>query len=177
MAAVTGRYQPVKLLPETRAVGSLYTQEDTRYTQGAAATVTAYGKGKIAGVYVNVGENYLNNQAYLYRDFLTALVRELLPRPIVSVEGSHLVHTTVNQLGKKRIIYLINTAGPHANTNIYTYDEIPPRGPLTVRVRTAGKPTRITCEPAHQPVGFEYANGQAVVKLPRLAIHEMLVVE
>lgn len=71
----------------------------------------------------------------------------------------------------------VNTAGPHADERVYVHEEIPPVGPLAIRIRLPARPRRITRQPAGQSLRFVYRQGVAEVKLPRLAIHDILVVE
>ncbi|MDP4213354.1 MAG: alpha-L-fucosidase, partial [Bacteroidota bacterium] len=167
MAAIQGDYQPVELLTGTRSFGMLYDQQDLRFNARAAASIADYGKGQIACVFANMGENYQNNTSSLERDFLNGLLRELFARPMVSVSGSHLVHLAVNRLGTKCVIHLINTAGQHANKNFYSYDEIPAVGPLTLRIRM-NKPNRLMLQPENRPLPFSYEKGEVMVKLPQL---------
>jgi hypothetical protein len=176
MAAIQGDYQPVELLAGTRSFGMLYDQQDLRFSSRPAASIADYGKGQIACVFANMGENYQNNTSSLERDFLNGLVGELFTTPMVSVSGSHLVHLAVNRLGTKRVIHLINTAGQHANRNFYSYDEIPAVGPLTVRIKM-NKPVRLMLQPENKPLPFRYEKGEVMVKLPELRIHSMIVAD
>lgn len=175
MAAIQGDYQPVTLLPGTRSFGMLYDGQDLRGSSRPAASIAGYGKGAIACIFADMGEDYQRNTSSLQRDFINGLVKELLPDPLVSVSGSHLVHVAINRLGAKRVIHLINTGGLHANKNQYEYDEVPATGPLTVRIRMDKRPAGFTLQPDNKPLAFNYARGVATVRLPALKIHSMIV--
>jgi hypothetical protein len=59
---------------------------------------------------------------------------------------------------------------------VFTYDDIPPTGPLTVTLRLPRRPKAVHLEPGHRAMPFRYADGKAEVTVPTLAIHAVLVV-
>ena len=81
------------------------------------------------------------------------------------------------RLGGRLHVHLVNTAGPHEDVDVYAFDEIPPVGPLDVALRLPAPPTRIVRQPAGEALPFTMRDGRAVVTLPRLEIHDVLVVE
>ncbi|MBI3919909.1 MAG: hypothetical protein HY318_00725, partial [Armatimonadetes bacterium] len=108
--------QSVKLGGGSRAYGKLYSEDDTTGPYETAACIASLGKGKIAATFLNFGERYSNAATTVARDFLNSLVRELFPKPLVEVQGSHAVDVSVNQLNGRLMVNLVNTSGPHANT-------------------------------------------------------------
>ncbi|HUW33804.1 MAG TPA: hypothetical protein VM223_19510, partial [Planctomycetota bacterium] len=169
--------QQVKLGPGARAFGRLRAKNDIAEPSVPAASIAKLGKGCIAATYVNLGERYVNGATATARDFLAALVRELFPKPIVEVTGSHSVDVAVNRIGGKLAVNLVNTAGPHANEKIYAFDEIPAVGPLTVIIRTRRKPKKVTLQPAGRKINYAFSKGTIELQLKQLAIHEIIVVE
>jgi hypothetical protein len=111
------------------------------------------------------------------RDFLTALVRQLLPEPLVEVTGSHFVDVTVNRKDGRLCINLVNTAGPHADENTYVFDEVSPVGPLTIKLRLGHRPKSLTVRPAGKKLRFTYSKGVTQAVLPRLDIYDIVVAE
>jgi hypothetical protein len=174
LAGIRGEYQPTTLLPGVRAFGTLHDQQDFRFGTMPAASIANYGKGQIACIPEDMGLNYTHNGSFQQRKFLNDLVKELFTSPVVTISGSHLVHVAVDRLDSLTVIHLINTAGQHAVKEIFSYDEVPAIGPLTIRVRMK-KPARLMLEPENQPLPFSYTQGQVVVKLPGLKIHSMIV--
>ena len=112
------------------------------------------------------------------RRFLSGLVRELFPRPLVEVTGSQYVDVIVNRTADhdELAVHLVNTAGPHHERDVYTFDEIPPVGPLEITIRTGEKPKAVRREPSGEEISFTFADGQLHCTLPRLDIHTILVV-
>jgi hypothetical protein len=96
---------------------------------------------------------------------------------MVEVEGSHCVDVAVARLNDKLMINLVNSAGPHADENIYTYDEVPSLGPLTVKIRLKRKPRSIELQPGNRNVQWEYRRKTAMVTVPRVDLHDILKVE
>ena len=165
---------------DVKTKGLLITEDHPPMGGTPAGSIHSIGKGKIAAVYADMGILYYNNTTTVMRDFISAMVRELLPDPVVEVRGSHLVDVVVNRKeldGQKRLaVNLINMAGPHRDVKVYTFDDIPAVGPLTIRIRTEQKPQRIVRQPGDESLRFEWANGVTELVLSRLAIYDILVV-
>lgn len=171
--------QAVQLGQSATPYGRLFQENDNIGASEAAASIAAYGHGKIAATFFNMGERYVNAATTVTRDFLNGIVRELFPDPIVEVKGSRHVDVMVNRVdgSGKLAVHLVNTSGPHANPNVYTYDEIPTVGPLEVSVRVDEQPAAVTLEPGGQNLAFNYADGRVKLTLPELDIHRILVFE
>jgi hypothetical protein len=140
-----------------------------------AASISQCGRGRIAAVYFPFGQGYVDAQNDLMRRFLNDLARELFPKPMVEVKGSRDVDVVVNRLGDRLAVNLINTAGPHRTEPIL--DSIPHIGPLGVTIRQTAKPTKVTLEPAGIPLVFEHRDGEIRLTVPRVDIHEVIIVE
>ncbi|MBM3862281.1 MAG: hypothetical protein FJ395_21880 [Verrucomicrobia bacterium] len=102
-------------------------------------------------------------------------VRELFPEPMVEVSGSHGVDVCVARNHGKLLVNLVNTSGPHRTQSII--EAIPSVGALTVTIRHAKKPVKVTLEPAGQPLPFTYRDGKIQLTVPQVSIHEIIVVE
>jgi hypothetical protein len=103
MAGINSLFQPFIAEKSVETWGAIYNAADFRFASTPAATITSYGKGKIAGVYFNIGRNYLKMTNPVYRDFINSLVKKLFPDPKVSVSGSENVAVTINKLGDKLV--------------------------------------------------------------------------
>ena len=180
LAALMTESQTVALGPRAEEFGRLFAENDYAGTPEPAASVARIGKGLIAGVYVNMGERYVNAATAGARDFLGGLVRSVAPRQAVDVTGSHAVDVTLARKDGRLLVNLVNTAGPHAEGNVYTHDDIPPLGPLEVRVRLPegrARPGRVRLEPKGLDLDFTCDEGALRCTVPRLEIHEVVVVE
>ena len=170
-------WQEVKLMKGVEQFGKLFSENDSIGESIPAASIAKYGKGKIAGVYTNLGERYCKARTFVSRHFLGALVRKLFAKPLVEVSGSHLVDVTAARKDGKLMINLINTAGPHSDMDDCVFDEIPPIGPLNVLIRTGSNPRKITLQPDNVEMDYKFSKGEVKLTLPQLKIHEIIVVE
>jgi len=177
MGGLKAMRQRVKLTARAKAFGGLYAANDVKGPHETAASIARWGKGRIAATYVDLGAQYLRSRTAVARDFLNALVGELFVDPIVKVAGSHYVDVVVNRIGGKLAINLVNTAGPHEDANVDVYDEVPAVGPLDVTIRTARRPKRVALVPAGRRLKYDYQKGAIHIALPRLELHEIIVVE
>ena len=177
IAGIKSLFQKAELSDRAMPFGKIYRNNDIEEPYDIAASITQYGRGKIAAVYLNLGERYGSAGTSLSRDFLNDLVHELFPDPVVEVTGSHYVDVTLNRKDGKLAVNLVNTTGQHANDKVYVYDEIPQVGPLSVSIRSEKRPSKVTLEPGGKELYYTYINGKIVLTLPRLEIHEIIVVE
>ncbi|MFA7421908.1 MAG: hypothetical protein WCZ90_19655 [Melioribacteraceae bacterium] len=177
MAGIRGQYQPFLTTKSVETFGELYDEPDFRFQSSPAATITSCGKGKIAGVYFNLGKYYLRMNNPVYRNFINTLVGKLFPNPKVEVNGSENVLVTVNEVKNKIAVNLVNMSGPHANTRVARYDNIPSIGPLDVKIKVSTKPSRVMLQPENIPLKYSYSNGEIKTKVDELDIHSIVIVE
>ena len=142
-----------------------------------AASIRKLGKGKIAATYMNFGEWYLKAATQVNRDFLSSLVNEIFPDQIVKVKGSHFVDVSLNEIDGKTALNLVNTAGPHDNDAVYTFDDFPVVGPLEIIIKAAQKPMNIKLQPSNENIDFNYQDGEVQLILPELEIHQIIMIE
>jgi len=95
----------------------------------------------------------------------------------VKVEGAGPLHLTLNRLGGRTLVNLINAGGPHANPDVSTYDEIVPLPPQRVTLRTAKRPAAVTLQPGSRPLDFDYSDGVASFTVPGVDVHAVVTVE
>jgi hypothetical protein len=176
VAPVTGARQAITLRKGVRSIGALYNDDDTTRKPDIAAGVAKLGKGRIAATFFDFGERYEKAKTAHMRAFLSALVRELFPRPDVEVTGSHNVDVTLMHKDGALRVNLANTNGPHDDGGVLTHDALPPAGPIEIAVRTPRRPKSITRHPGGRTLRFTYGRGVARATLPRLEIHEVVEV-
>jgi hypothetical protein len=169
--------QEIRIKGKAEPFGKIYRHWDMEGPSFIASTITPYGKGKIAALYLNIGNAYLNRSTTVMREYLNALVQQMLPEFTVEIKGSHLIDVTLNKLGKATIVNLVNAGGPHDNDKVLVFDEIPPLGPIEVSIRYPFKPKQLKLQPENKDLTFTYSNGTIQCSIPRLEIHEMIVVE
>lgn len=165
----------VALGKDAKPFGTLHESTDSKLPSRPAATIATLGKGRIAATFFTAGQPYLKGRPELLRRFLNDLVRDLFPRPMVEVKGSGDVDVSVVRNQGKLLVNLVNTAGPHQTVPIL--ESIPTVGPLDVTIRLPAKPAAVTLEPGARPVAFDFRDGQVHLAIPKLEIHDIVVVQ
>lgn len=171
---VQSQYREVACLSQTKGVARLYKTNDFRYPAGITATVSDYGKGKVAGVYSDIGSLYLGTTSPVFRDFLSDMVNDLYPEPLVRVSGSHRVNVVPVKKDKRFFIQLVNTSGDHANPKVKGIDEIPVLYNLELSVRTKTKPKSVLVWPEGDKLDCYYEKGQTRFVIPEIKIHSII---
>ena len=177
LGGITGAWLRVKTTAASSEFGRVHETDDFKSASWPAATIAPLGKGRIAAVWIGLGENQLQRQTAAARDFLAALTHELFPKPMVELRGSRSVDVSLQRKDGRLLVNLLNTSGPHADANVMTVGEIDPVGPLEVTLRLHAKPQRVTLEPGGEPIEWREENGEIRLTIPRLEIHRVLAVE
>ena len=118
------------------------------------ASVTKIGKGRLAVVYSSKPVGPL----------LTGVARILFPEPMVEVTKATIRDVVVNRIHGKLAVNLIGADGKA-------------QGPADIVIRLPAAPTKLTLQPANIPLVFKYENGKATATLPKLALHDIVMVE
>jgi hypothetical protein len=92
----------------------------------------------------------------------------------VEVKGSADVDVIVNRIRGQLAVNLVNTSGPHVTEPIL--DSIPAVGPLELTIRQSQKPSQITLEPSGQALEYQFGSGEIHLTVPKVAIHEIVLV-
>lgn len=178
MAGITAQTANIKTNPNTQVLHWLYKDDEPIDPVAPASTLTQLGKGQIGCIAMDMGKAYIEAETSVARDLMGDMLGKLFPNPRVTVTGSHKVDLAINTLDGKLIINLINTFGPHADENNYTYDEIPPIGPLTVTVQLDKIPQNITRQPTNEAINdFIFEDDKLTLQIDRVSLHEIIVIE
>ena len=167
--------QAVKPMAGTDTVGEFYSVDDLRFGTGyPVATITRFGKGKIAAVYVNLGEAYYTYMASGYVKVMNEIIARLMPKPLATVTGSDYMHTALNQKDGKWFVNIINTAGSHFNSKVYEYDNIPPTTPLTLTLNPGRPVKNAVLQPENKRLDFITKNGVVTVTVPPVKVSSII---
>lgn len=108
--------------------------------------------------------------------FPSALKRAL-PAPKVEIRGAKDVDVSPRMRNGLLSIHLVNASGPHANAPDEGIIAVEPVGPLTVSIRLSQAPQAITMQPENKPLEITWADGRAMVVVPRLDLYSILMVD
>lgn len=159
----------------TEAIGSRYRQDDFRFRLKAPlATVRNYGKGKIAGIYMDMGDFYTKNKNLVMPLLIEQILKRMAVSLISKVSGSNNVHQVMTEKNGKHYLHLINSSGPHDNPNVMVYNEVPHLSNLTVRVKASKAPTSVKLQPQNTPIKFTYKQGEIIIPIASVDIYSIL---
>ncbi len=156
--------------------GKMYTADNRNSLSYPSATVTSYGKGKIAGIYFRNGNGYLASRSVVLRDFIGALALKI-SKPRLTLNAPKCVDASLMEKDGKLMVILLNTAGEHANIAVRTFDVIPAVHGITVSLRLDKDPESVMLQPENRKPVYSYANGTLMVEVEKLEIHTVVVVE
>ena len=142
-----------------------------------AATLNAYGAGHVACLAFSLSPYYANNVTYALKQFTKRLLAAVGYRAEVSVEGSDYADLTLMEKDGHIMANVINRTGEHSATGVRTFREIPPIGPLTLRVRTDKKPKRVTLRPEGIPLTEIPSDDGYAYRIDRISIHSIADIE
>jgi len=167
-----------KVRPTTgRAAGVIHPTRDTRKDGEVAATVNAFGQGKVGAVYGPLASVYFRSHHPWLRDFIGGLAAELFPDPGVTVDGPPTLDVALRRTADGRLaVHLLNTAGMPLPDRYGFTDAIPPVESVRLTVRTSARPRSVTWAPDGGDLDWSWSDGRLTVAIPRLAIHGVVIV-
>ncbi|MDR3062267.1 MAG: hypothetical protein LBU57_09180 [Dysgonamonadaceae bacterium] len=173
------KWQKIETNPAVKVIGLFMTSDDPDYfTTGKypMATIAGYGKGKIAGIYCDLSGPYMNMRSSYLCKMVNHLVNELLPEPLVKVEGDGDIHLVLAEKNNQWIANIINVAGGHYNFRISAYDSIQPTGTLTLHINTNKYLKEVIVEPEKNKLQVRrISENKYSVTIPPVAIHSAVV--
>ena len=122
-------------------------------------------------------KSYDKNKSTAIRNFLKHQFKHLEFTPKVEVSGSSYVDVTLAKKDKKLLINLINFAGSHNIPTVRSYSDIPPIGPLKIKIKTAKKPTEVYIEPEHKTCKFTYKDNIITIRINKLHLHTIISIK
>lgn len=175
---VNGIWQRISA-PEDKIVGRVFPNRDTRKNGEGAAVLFSYGKGRMGVVFGPVSLLFYNGHHPFLRHFISDVTRSLFPEPAVEVEGPPCLDIALRKTREgKTSVHLFNRSHVPLPDRYNFIDFIPPVGPVMVRLnRIQRKPERVMVEPGRRPLRFDWRNGNLRVQIPKIRIHDILVVE
>ena len=172
-----GYWQKVKLTT-ARAAGYRFPTRDTRKTGEVAATINAFGKGKVGAVYGPVASVFFRSHHPWLREFIGEIVAELFPDPAVRVEGPPCLDVSLRRTRDGKLsVHLLNTANMPLPDRYNFTDFIPPLENIHLIFKTAARPKSVTWVPDGGRLDWSWSDGRLSVTVPRLKIHGVVVID
>ncbi|WP_209332210.1 alpha-L-fucosidase [Lunatimonas salinarum] len=177
IAGLRTQWQPVAPRSGTETIGHIYQQRDYRFPSDyPVATINAYGKGKIAGIYMDMSTPYATYRNPVFNNLINDVMERLVSNPTLKVEGSEKVHVVLGKKDEATLIHLINSDGEHFNKSVLAYNELRPTPPLQVTLNVAQKPKQVTLRPDNQTLPFNYEDNTLVIQAPGIDVYGIVEV-
>ncbi|MCC6289368.1 MAG: beta-galactosidase trimerization domain-containing protein [Chitinophagaceae bacterium] len=169
-------YMQAKQIKALKTFGTQITADDWRFsTHNFLASITESGKGKAAGIYIDMGDFYNRNQNGLLKNLMQKVIAELVPSFISTLPGPEPVHQVIRRKNNKLYIHLINAGGEHNNPNVLAYEKLTPLENIAVKLQIK-QPKEIRLQPGNKKIPFTYNNHSALLKVPKIEAYSILEV-
>ena len=149
---------------------------EERGTDTPGALVLPFGRGKVALLAADIGQQYHVCHQFIYRHIIKALCARLYT-PLVRVEhalGTLEVFDTVKN--GMLSIQLLNVGGYHLTDAVATEDQISPVVDIELSIELPQAPKALVIQPDGRALPFRWCDGRAYVSIDRLDIHSILQV-
>jgi len=144
----------ITLGPKAERVDIAIKAENQVIFTDPGASLVKLGKGRLAAIYSSRPVGPL----------LTGAARILFPEPMVEVTKATVRDVVVNRIDGKLAINLIGA-------------DAKPQGPAEITIRLPAAPQKLSLQPANLPLDFKYADGKVTAILPKLELHDIVMVE
>ena len=134
--------------------------------------------GKIGYICWRIFEDYASLGSLHLKELVDAMVRKLLPQPAVKAEGlpDRGIVTLMRQNGRL-VNHLLFAHTTVRGRNVEVIEDVVPVFGVDVRVKTERAPAAVTLQPQGTPLDFSYDGGYVSYTVPRLFIHQMVVID
>jgi hypothetical protein len=175
---VGGAWQPVTVSSAQPVAHLLRSFEVDDPTDALVVTSNDVGAGRVIAVHGPLFAHHAQFYPPLGRELVAALCRRLEPALDVAVHGPPpgRVHVTLREKDGATIVHLVNMGGTHPLSPVtQNIEDVPPSGPVTVRLRRAGAPAAVRLVPGG-PLDHAYDGEWLSVTVPEVGIHCAVVV-
>ena len=109
--------------------------------------------------------------------FLNAITM-LLPEPLVQHQGPSTILATLNEQAAKnrQVLHLLHYIPERRGTEFDVIEDVIPLYDVPVSTKAIGSVKSVGCVPEEEPLAFEQKEGRVAFTLPKLAGHQMIVI-
>jgi hypothetical protein len=155
--------------------------EDSGYP---AITLRRVGRGCAAYLASEVFYGYQVKNQWNLKHIVANLFHMLIEEPLVQVDAPAWLEVvlmaqpaTAGEEMQRTLVHLVNHHGnrPVDGNNVCVEQVLPVRG-ITVQLRHATRPRRVTLEPGGHAPEWRYVDGMVEVRVPQVAIHTAIAI-
>ena len=175
--AAGGRWQEVEV-KDARPAGFRYLTRDYRRDGAVAASIASYQQGKVAAIYGPVASIFFRSHHPALRLFLSQLLEEMFPSPLVRVEAPPTVDLALRRTADNQLtVHLLNRSGFPVPDRYNFIDYIPATGPIQLWLKCEKKPKDVLWMPEKRRLKWQWDKGLLSTTIPSLHVHGILLVE
>jgi hypothetical protein len=175
--SANGVWQDVSL-DTANASGMRFATRDMRKNGKIAASIAAYGKGRIGAVFGPVADIYFRGHHPYLRQFVGTLAADLFPGPAVVVGGPPTIDVALRRTATGNLsLHLLNRTNAPLPDRFNFADFVPEIGPVSVKIRTAERPRSVTIVPEDSAFSWNWIGGWVHADVPKLAIHAVVMID
>ncbi len=142
------------------------------------AVVNRVGRGQALYVPADLFRDFQHNRYPLTRQLIGGLAERLLPDPEIRVRAPVAVDVALRRRGTARLVHLLNRLSGIPNTpGNGAIDEIPPAGPVTIRMKLAQRPREVALALEPGRVEWQWTDGRLTARVASIAIHAAVVID
>jgi hypothetical protein len=160
-------------LAGAKAVEERFPAYDSTRDAKIAATVAAFGKGRIAAIYGPIGSVFALTHAPATRR-LVGRVASRLFAPMVSMEAPPTVEVALRRKGARMLLHLSNATAMQVAEEYAALDFVPSVGPLRITVNGRAPAGAVSWQPGDKPLAPVPSGSAWTVTIDRLHIHGAL---
>ncbi|MCL5019906.1 MAG: beta-galactosidase trimerization domain-containing protein [Patescibacteria group bacterium] len=144
-----------------------------------AVTINNFGKGKAIYISADIFSRYMNFQEPGLLRLVDEIMKNADPFPQIETDAPKCITFALRKKGRNLIANMVNegvdwdTKGQGA----FYVENIPPIGPVAVKIRCSFKPTKVYGVPEIGDVQWRWDTDGVWVKVPSVHIHQALVLE
>ncbi len=145
---------------------------------GVVVTRRRIGAGSIIAIHGALFRDYFHTHFPLIRRLVGDIIAALdIPWDVV-LEGPARLELVARRKNGRLMLNLINRgAGEMLYESRTIVTELPPVENIVLRVRLPAPPERVTLAPSGKALEWRFADGTAVISVPRVEIHDIVVIE
>ncbi len=112
-----------------------------------------------------------------YRRLVSEVLKQLLPQPLVRMDGPSGAEIVVNRQGKRTVVHVLYYPAERRAEKLDLIEDIVPLFNLKVSFKLPQAPDKVYLAPEGAQLTFTYQDGYVIVTLPELHGHAMIVLE
>ncbi len=171
-----GVWQDAEPLAGARVLLSRFATHDDHRDAKCAATVSAFGKGRIAAIYGPLGAIFAATHAPAARQVVHTVVSAVF-KPALSISAPPPVEVVLRRKDGRLMLHLLNAAAMQVANDYLGVDYIPPVGPVDIRVTLPARPRRVMLLPEGRPLAGAWSEGAWTGSLAGVPVHSIVVFE